>query len=337
MKPQVHLLPASSAAPSPPSGWAAVPTAARGTRSSRRSRRRSSRAARRRRWAAVRRTSTRTSIRWSPSGWARASASSIACSAAGSCRDRSSCSAASRASASPRCCCRRPRTSRPTSGRSCIARARSRSIRSSCAASGSASGSVPLYLLAETCVERLMEEVARLKPALLIVDSIQTVFSLKLPSAPGSVGQVRQAATDLLFAAKGRTLPTILVGHVTKDGSLAGPEGPRARRRHRAVLRRRAAALAPGRARREESLWRGERARRLRDDRRRPARRSRIRRRCFSPSGRRTCRARPCCARSKDRGRFWSKCRRSSARRRSATRGAPRADSIRTGSRCCSP
>src|SRR5262249_47286217 len=65
-------------------------------------------------------------------------------------------------------------------------------------------GRAPLYLLAETCVERLLEEVARLKPALLIVDSIQTVFSLKMPSAPGSVGQVRQAATDLLFAAKGR-------------------------------------------------------------------------------------------------------------------------------------
>jgi DNA repair protein RadA/Sms len=82
----------------------------------------------------------------------------------------------------------------------------------------------PLYLLAETCVERLLEQVDRLKPALLIVDSIQTVFSLKLQSAPGSVGQVRQAATDLLFAAKGKNLPTILVGHVTKDGSLAGPK-----------------------------------------------------------------------------------------------------------------
>ena len=82
----------------------------------------------------------------------------------------------------------------------------------------------PLYLLAETCIERLIEEVDRLKPALLIVDSIQTVFSLKIASAPGSVSQVRQAATDLLFTAKGRNLPTILVGHVTKDGSLAGPK-----------------------------------------------------------------------------------------------------------------
>jgi DNA repair protein RadA/Sms len=82
----------------------------------------------------------------------------------------------------------------------------------------------PLYLLAETCVERLIDEIDRVKPALLIVDSIQTVFSLKLQSAPGSVSQVRQAATDLLFIAKSRNLPAILVGHVTKDGSLAGPK-----------------------------------------------------------------------------------------------------------------
>jgi DNA repair protein RadA/Sms len=81
-----------------------------------------------------------------------------------------------------------------------------------------------LYLLAETCLERVIDEALRLKPALLIVDSIQTVFSLKLASAPGSVGQVRQAATDLLFNAKGHNIPTVLVGHVTKDGSLAGPK-----------------------------------------------------------------------------------------------------------------
>jgi DNA repair protein RadA/Sms len=85
-------------------------------------------------------------------------------------------------------------------------------------------GGDSLYLLAETCIERLVEEAERLKPALLIVDSIQTVFSLKVSSAPGSVSQVRQAATDLLFTAKGRNLPTMLAGHVTKDGSLAGPK-----------------------------------------------------------------------------------------------------------------
>ena len=82
----------------------------------------------------------------------------------------------------------------------------------------------PLYILAETCLERILEEIARLKPAFVIVDSVQTVFSLKFQSAPGSIGQVREAATQLLFAAKGQNIPTFLVGHVTKDGSLAGPK-----------------------------------------------------------------------------------------------------------------
>ena len=85
-------------------------------------------------------------------------------------------------------------------------------------------GEAPIYLLSETCVERILEEIARLKPALVIVDSVQTVFSIKFQSAPGSVGQVREAATQFLFAAKGQNIPTILVGHVTKDGSLAGPK-----------------------------------------------------------------------------------------------------------------
>jgi len=85
-------------------------------------------------------------------------------------------------------------------------------------------GQAPLYLLAETCLERILEEIARIKPALVIVDSVQTVFSLKFQSAPGSIGQVREAATQLLFTAKGQNIPTFLVGHITKDGSLAGPK-----------------------------------------------------------------------------------------------------------------
>jgi DNA repair protein RadA/Sms len=85
-------------------------------------------------------------------------------------------------------------------------------------------GRAPLYLLAETCLERVLEEATRVKPALLVVDSIQTVFSLKLQSAPGSIGQVRECATQLLFTAKGHNIPTFLVGHVTKEGSLAGPK-----------------------------------------------------------------------------------------------------------------
>src|SRR5688572_23439792 len=85
-------------------------------------------------------------------------------------------------------------------------------------------GDDPLYLFAETCLERVLEEAVRLKPSLLILDSIQTVFSTKLQSAPGSVAQVREAATQLLFAAKGQHVPTFLIGHVTKDGALAGPK-----------------------------------------------------------------------------------------------------------------
>jgi DNA repair protein RadA/Sms len=85
-------------------------------------------------------------------------------------------------------------------------------------------GDAPLYLLAETCIESILEEIGRLRPQLLVVDSIQTVFSLKFQSAPGSIGQVREAATQFLFTAKGHNLPTFLVGHVTKEGSLAGPK-----------------------------------------------------------------------------------------------------------------
>ena len=98
------------------------------------------------------------------------------------------------------------------------------STRSGASGSSATDGRVPLYILAETCLERILEEMARLKPAFIIVDSIQTVFSLRFQSAPGSIGQVREAATQLLFAAKGQNIPTFLVGHVTKDGSLAGPK-----------------------------------------------------------------------------------------------------------------
>ena len=85
-------------------------------------------------------------------------------------------------------------------------------------------GDAPLFLLSETCLERVLEEVARVKPALVVVDSIQTIFSTAFQSAPGSVGQVREVATKLLFAAKGQNIPIVIVGHVTKDGVLAGPK-----------------------------------------------------------------------------------------------------------------
>ncbi len=81
-----------------------------------------------------------------------------------------------------------------------------------------------LLLMAETSLERILEQVEAQKPAALVVDSVQTVYSARVPSAPGSISQVREVATQLLFLAKGRGVTTFLIGHVTKDGSLAGPK-----------------------------------------------------------------------------------------------------------------
>jgi DNA repair protein RadA/Sms len=81
-----------------------------------------------------------------------------------------------------------------------------------------------LYLLPETCLERIFEMIDRLDPQAVIVDSVQTVFSMKLESAPGSVSQVREVAGQFLMLAKNRTVPVFLIGHVTKEGTIAGPK-----------------------------------------------------------------------------------------------------------------
>jgi DNA repair protein RadA/Sms len=81
-----------------------------------------------------------------------------------------------------------------------------------------------LYLLAETCLERIFETIDRLDPKVIVVDSVQTVFSMKLESAPGSVSQVREVAGQFLMLAKNRTVPVFLIGHVTKEGAIAGPK-----------------------------------------------------------------------------------------------------------------
>jgi DNA repair protein RadA/Sms len=75
----------------------------------------------------------------------------------------------------------------------------------------------------ETNADGLIATINDKDPAMLIVDSIQTIFSPDIPSAPGSVTQVRECAAKLLDIAKSRHLPIWLVGHVTKDGSIAGP------------------------------------------------------------------------------------------------------------------
>ena len=81
-----------------------------------------------------------------------------------------------------------------------------------------------VYLLPETNLEKIINEIERLKPGAIIVDSIQTVFSGALDSAPGSVSQVREVAHQFLLLAKNRGIPIFLIGHITKEGSIAGPK-----------------------------------------------------------------------------------------------------------------
>lgn len=80
-----------------------------------------------------------------------------------------------------------------------------------------------LYVLSETNLEVIEQQVLKLQPSLLVIDSIQTIFQPELSSAPGSVSQVRECAVQLLKLAKSHFIATCLVGHVLKDGSLAGP------------------------------------------------------------------------------------------------------------------
>ena len=80
-----------------------------------------------------------------------------------------------------------------------------------------------LWLVAETSLPRIVAHLDALAPAVVVVDSIQTVFDPDLGTAPGTVGQVRGCAQRLVGEAKARGVSVVLVGHVTKDGSLAGP------------------------------------------------------------------------------------------------------------------
>ncbi len=80
-----------------------------------------------------------------------------------------------------------------------------------------------IVVLSETCIEHIFEHMKDLKPSILVIDSIQTVFTQDMPSAPGSVGQVRESASKLMLFAKKSQVPTCIVGHVTKEGAIAGP------------------------------------------------------------------------------------------------------------------
>lgn len=80
-----------------------------------------------------------------------------------------------------------------------------------------------ILLFNETMLESVEAQISTIKPGLIIIDSVQTLFRSDLNSAPGSVTQVRECAASLMRLAKTSKIPTILVGHVTKDGSIAGP------------------------------------------------------------------------------------------------------------------
>jgi DNA repair protein RadA/Sms len=81
-----------------------------------------------------------------------------------------------------------------------------------------------LYILSATSVEDLFKTMEDLKPDVLVVDSIQTFYTESLSSAPGSVAQVREVASRFLSFAKSSGVPVFLIGHVTKEGAIAGPK-----------------------------------------------------------------------------------------------------------------
>ncbi|MDF1571707.1 MAG: DNA repair protein RadA [Bacteroidales bacterium] len=79
-------------------------------------------------------------------------------------------------------------------------------------------------VLAETSLQGIITQINQVQPELVIIDSIQTLFSEEIESTPGSVSQVRECAAQLLRVAKQTGIPVILIGHITKEGNLAGPK-----------------------------------------------------------------------------------------------------------------
>src|SRR5512136_408498 len=81
-----------------------------------------------------------------------------------------------------------------------------------------------LFVVSETSLEKILQDIQTLKPSTVVIDSIQTVYSSDLSSAPGSITQVREVSSRLLYLAKYLSIPIFLVGHVTKEGFIAGPK-----------------------------------------------------------------------------------------------------------------
>lgn len=80
-----------------------------------------------------------------------------------------------------------------------------------------------IFFLGETSVQMIEEAIEKTKPGLIIIDSIQTMYSEELTAAPGSVSQVREVTSKIMMMCKKQNITTIIIGHVTKDGAIAGP------------------------------------------------------------------------------------------------------------------
>ena len=81
-----------------------------------------------------------------------------------------------------------------------------------------------LYVASETSLEKILHDIQTIRPSAAVVDSIQTLYCSDLPSTPGSISQVREASSRLLYLAKHLSIPIFLIGHVTKEGFIAGPK-----------------------------------------------------------------------------------------------------------------
>ncbi|MBM4349649.1 MAG: DNA repair protein RadA [Deltaproteobacteria bacterium] len=81
-----------------------------------------------------------------------------------------------------------------------------------------------LFVVSETSLEKILQDIQTLRPSTVVVDSIQTIYFSELPSTPGSITQVREASSRLLYLAKHLSIPIFLIGHVTKEGFIAGPK-----------------------------------------------------------------------------------------------------------------
>ncbi len=81
-----------------------------------------------------------------------------------------------------------------------------------------------LRFISETSVEKIIASASKIKPKLLVVDSVQTIYSSLLPSEPGNISQIRAVAVKFLELAKNQGVSVLLIGHITKDGQIAGPK-----------------------------------------------------------------------------------------------------------------